>query len=140
MTAPCYDTGEQPDGEPWPEDSRARLAIYNGIVRTLPPPSGNVAPQLQRDGLPRRPVRGVHGRPAGAGLADGIHFTFTGGDVFAAKIWPFVLRLGHQQMTQRGSALVSPPDADVVSVWGNGSSNRSSSGSSPRRRQVSSPR
>ena len=33
MTAPCYDTGEQPDGQPWPEDSPARLAIYNGIVR-----------------------------------------------------------------------------------------------------------
>ena len=35
MTAPCYDSGEQPNGEPWPEDSRTRLAIYNGIVRDV---------------------------------------------------------------------------------------------------------
>ena len=35
MTAPCYDTGEQPDGQPWPEDSAARLAIYNEIVRQV---------------------------------------------------------------------------------------------------------
>jgi hypothetical protein len=33
LTAPCNDTGEQPDGQPWPEDSGTRLAIYNGIVR-----------------------------------------------------------------------------------------------------------
>ena len=35
MTAPCYDTGEQPDGQPWPEDSRARLDVYNGMVRQV---------------------------------------------------------------------------------------------------------
>lgn len=33
-------------------------------------------------------------------LADGIHFTFTGGDVFPSRIWPFVRRLGHQQMAR----------------------------------------
>ena len=29
LTAPCYSSGEQPDGSPWPEDSPARLAAYN---------------------------------------------------------------------------------------------------------------
>ena len=33
-------------------------------------------------------------------LADGIHFTFTGGNVFAPKIWPFIVKLGRQQMTR----------------------------------------
>ena len=33
-------------------------------------------------------------------LADGIHFTFTGGNVFAPRIWPFVVRIGRQQMTR----------------------------------------
>ena len=35
MTAPCFDSGEQPDGSPWPEDSRKRLSIYNGLVRQV---------------------------------------------------------------------------------------------------------
>ena len=67
MTAPCYDTGEQPDGQPWPEDSRTRLDIYNGIVRRVAAATpGTVAPELQRDGVPGRALRGIHGRPAGA--------------------------------------------------------------------------
>jgi hypothetical protein len=35
-------------------------------------------------------------------LADGIHFTFTGGNVFAPKIWPFIVSLGRQQMARTG--------------------------------------
>ena len=100
LTAPCYDTGEQPDGQPWPEDSQARLDIYNGIVRhvaTMTPgtslldfnamacPGGNYEEFI--DGQQVR-------------LADGIHFTFTGGSVFAPKIWPLIAKLGRQQMTR----------------------------------------
>ena len=32
LDAPCYNSGEQPNGEPWPSDAPARLAAYNGIV------------------------------------------------------------------------------------------------------------
>ncbi len=32
LNAPCYDAGEQPNGEPWPADAPARLAAYNRIV------------------------------------------------------------------------------------------------------------
>jgi peptidoglycan/LPS O-acetylase OafA/YrhL len=35
LTAPCYDSGEQPDGDPWPEDQPSRLAVYNGLVRQV---------------------------------------------------------------------------------------------------------
>ncbi|HMC40397.1 MAG TPA: hypothetical protein VKI19_12090, partial [Acidimicrobiales bacterium] len=34
-TAPCFSSGEQPDGSAWPEDSPKRLAAYNGIVRQV---------------------------------------------------------------------------------------------------------
>jgi peptidoglycan/LPS O-acetylase OafA/YrhL len=34
-TAPCYSSGEQPNGDPWPEDSSARLSAYNSIVRAV---------------------------------------------------------------------------------------------------------
>jgi hypothetical protein len=34
-TAPCLDTGEQPDGRPWPEDSPTRLRDYNRLVASV---------------------------------------------------------------------------------------------------------
>ena len=35
LTAPCFDSGEQPSGLPWPEDDPARLARYNELVRQV---------------------------------------------------------------------------------------------------------
>jgi hypothetical protein len=32
MTAPCYSSGERPDGSPWPEDAAARVNAYNDQV------------------------------------------------------------------------------------------------------------
>ncbi len=98
MTAPCYDTGEQPDGRSWPEDSRARLDIYNGIVRRVAASVPGTAlldfnTMACPEGQYEEFMDGQQIR-----LADGIHFTFTGGDVFAPRIWPFVVRLGRQQM------------------------------------------
>ncbi len=34
-TAPCFSSGEQPDGAPWPEDRPSRLREYNTLVRTV---------------------------------------------------------------------------------------------------------
>ena len=100
MTAPCYDTGEQPNGQPWPEDSRARLAVYNGLVRrvaaTTPGTSLlNFNAMACPGGRYEEFIDGQQVR-----LADGIHFTFTGGNVFARRIWPFIVRLGRQQMNR----------------------------------------
>jgi peptidoglycan/LPS O-acetylase OafA/YrhL len=35
MTAPYFDTGEQPDGQPWDEDSPARVDVLNRIIKTV---------------------------------------------------------------------------------------------------------
>jgi peptidoglycan/LPS O-acetylase OafA/YrhL len=35
FTAPCYDSGEQSDGAPWPEDQHNRLDAYNKAVRDV---------------------------------------------------------------------------------------------------------
>ena len=35
MTSPCFDSGEQDNGLPWPEDSATRLAEYNAMVRQV---------------------------------------------------------------------------------------------------------
>jgi lysophospholipase L1-like esterase len=98
LTAPCYDTGEQPDGEPWPEDSRARLDVYNGIVREVAASTPdtsllNFNGMACPDGRYEEYLDGQQVR-----LSDGIHFTFTGGDVFASRIWPFIEQLGRHQM------------------------------------------
>jgi peptidoglycan/LPS O-acetylase OafA/YrhL len=103
MTAPCYDTGEQPDGQPWPEDSRARLDLYNNIVREVVASTPgtsllNFNAMACPGGRYEEYMDGQQVR-----LADGIHFTFTGGNVFAPKIWPFIVRLGRQQMARTGS-------------------------------------
>jgi peptidoglycan/LPS O-acetylase OafA/YrhL len=100
MTAPCYDTGEQPDGQPWPEDSRTRLGIYNGIVRQVVASTPGVTllnfnAMACPGGQYEEYMDGQQVR-----LADGIHFTFTGGNVFASRIWPFIVKLGRQQMTR----------------------------------------
>ena len=102
MTAPCYDSGEQPDGQPWPEDSAARLDIYNSIVREVGASTPgtsllNFNAMACPGGQYEQYMDGQQVR-----LADGIHFTFTGGDVFASRIWPIIVRLGRQQMAQTG--------------------------------------
>jgi hypothetical protein len=35
FTAPCYDSGEQSGGAPWPEDQHNRLDAYNRVVREV---------------------------------------------------------------------------------------------------------
>ena len=103
MTAPCYDTGEQPDGQPWPEDSRARLASYNQIVRDV---AASIPGTSLLDFNAMACPGGQYEEYMGGQqvrLADGIHFTFTGGDAFASRIWPYILQLGHQQMARTGS-------------------------------------
>jgi peptidoglycan/LPS O-acetylase OafA/YrhL len=98
LTAPCYDSGEQPNGAPWPEDSRARLAVYNNLVRHVAATSANTSllnfnAMACPGGQYEEFMDGHQVR-----LADGVHFTFDGGNVFAPKIWPVIAALGHRQM------------------------------------------
>ncbi len=98
MTAPCFDTGEQPDGNPWPEDSRQRLSIYNGLVRQVAAASPHTSlldlnAMVCPGGKYEEYFDGVQVRES-----DGVHFTLGGGNVFASRIWPTVVTLGRQQM------------------------------------------
>jgi hypothetical protein len=96
MTAPCYDSGEQADGDPWPEDSPARLAIYNGIVRQVAASSPGTSlldfnAMACPGGQYEEFMSGVQVRSA-----EGVHFAQGGGSVFASRIWPFVLTVAGQ--------------------------------------------
>ena len=59
FTAPCYDSGEQSDGAPWPEDQPARVDAYNalGAPGGRGQPAQGDAGQPLRRGVPRRHVR-----------------------------------------------------------------------------------
>jgi len=109
MTAPCFDSGEQADGQPWPEDSPTRLALYNSMVRrvaaehpdtvrvedfgALVCPGGTYTTSL--DGVQLRDGDGVHIVP-----------TPTAGQWLASRLLPDVIRIGRLQMA--GRSLVSP--------------------------------
>ncbi len=89
LTTPYYDTGEQPDGQPWPEDNPARVDEYNAMLRRvaaqhpgvvyvldlnkIADPDGHFQPVI--DGVPVR-------------FTDGIHWTFAGDAWLAPRILP----------------------------------------------------
>jgi len=98
-TSPCFDTGEQPDGEPWPSDAPIRVELYNRLVE-----------QVAAEHPGRVVVQHLHALvcPGGRYLAsldgiplrepDGIHFTFQGppdaGTVLAPLLLPTWYSLG----------------------------------------------
>jgi peptidoglycan/LPS O-acetylase OafA/YrhL len=104
LTAPCYDTGEQPNGASWPEDSRARLAIYNGLVRQV----AASAPNASLLNFNAMACPGGHYEEYLDGqqvrLADGVHFTFTGGSIFASRVWPTIEVWGREEMKHSSRA------------------------------------
>jgi peptidoglycan/LPS O-acetylase OafA/YrhL len=98
-TSPCFDTGEQPDGAPWPSDDPRRVALYNQLVEEVAAEHpGTVTVQhlhalVCPDGRYEASIDGVPIREV-----DGIHFTYQGppdaGTVLAPLLLPLWYRLG----------------------------------------------
>ncbi len=115
MTAPCFDSGEQPNGQPWPEDSSARLSLYNQMVRqvaaehpatvrledfgALVCPGGVFSTSI--DGVQLRDGDGVHIVPTPAA-----------GQWLAGHLLPSVIQVGRLQMA--GHSLLAPPTGSTV--------------------------
>ncbi len=117
-TKPCQSTGEQPNGQPWPQDSAARQEAYNGLLRKVAAqhpgqvyvqdlnsyvcPGGNYTENL--DGVPVR-------------QSDGSHFAMqpgAGGDYLAPAILPYWVDLGHLQEARTNGASVPQRTASPV--------------------------
>jgi hypothetical protein len=104
LTAPCDDSGEQPNGAPWPEDSPKRLSIFNNLVRQV------VAevPGTSLLNFNAMACPGGHYEEYMGGQqvreSDGVHFTFDGGNVFASRIWPKMVALCHRQMARAAAS------------------------------------
>jgi peptidoglycan/LPS O-acetylase OafA/YrhL len=101
LTSPCFDTGEQPDGRPWPEDSASRLDRYNTILREVAAghPSAvevdDFGAQLCPGGTFTTTFGGVQVRDA-----DGVHVvpTAAAGQWLDQRILPTAVRVGRVQM------------------------------------------
>ncbi|MGO8871813.1 MAG: acyltransferase family protein [Acidimicrobiales bacterium] len=118
MTSPCYDSGEQDNGQPWPEDSAARLADYNAMVREVAAdhPTAvqldDLGGQLCPGGVFTTSFDGVQVRDG-----DGVHIepTAAAGGWLDARVLPAVVRLGRLQMAGEGvppsptASTISPP-------------------------------
>jgi len=110
MTSPCFDSGEQDNGQPWPEDSAVRLAQYNAMVREVAaehPATVQVddfGAQLCPGGVFTTYFNGVQVRDG-----DGVHIAPTpaAGEWLDTHVLPGVVRVGRLQMA--GRDLLAPP-------------------------------
>ena len=89
LTTPYYDTGEQPNGQPWPEDDPARVDEYNAMLRRVAAQHPGVAYVLNLNKIADpeghfQPV--IDGVPVR--YTDGIHWTFAGDAWLAPRILP----------------------------------------------------
>jgi len=102
LTAPCYDVGEQPNGQLWPTSTPRRVAIYNSLVEQVAAENPSTTSVLHfhsmvcPGGTYHEFLNGVQVR-----TSDGIHFTDTGGKLLAPRIWPTVVKIGRAQMASR---------------------------------------
>jgi peptidoglycan/LPS O-acetylase OafA/YrhL len=119
-TAPCYDSGEQPDGSAWPEDSPERLATYNNLVLQVGAefPKSVTVQNLDDEACPGGQFESsLHGVPLRQ--ADGVHFDIPtslaksqdiGGEYLAPSLLPLWESLGHfQEAESGGRTVVSGP-------------------------------
>jgi peptidoglycan/LPS O-acetylase OafA/YrhL len=107
LTAPCFSSGEQPNGQPWPEDSTTRRLEYDRIldeVAAAHPRNVEVfdfGAEVCPGGHFESTVDGVRIR-----LSDGVHFPYqlSNGPVaptakwLAWKLFPEAVRVGRLQM------------------------------------------
>jgi hypothetical protein len=96
MTQPCAASGERADGQPWPEDSPARIATYNRIVRQVAARTGatvlDVFAMVCPGGTYHQQIDGVTVRSP-----DGVHFAVGpngAGPYLAPRVYPVLVAQG----------------------------------------------
>ena len=106
-TAPCYDSGEQPNGLPWPEDSPARLSIYNELLKQVATSVDARHPgEVYVQHLHTLVCPGGRFQASFGGVQvrspDGVHFTTPqGGEYLATKVLPTWKDVGIVDRLQR---------------------------------------
>ncbi len=112
MTSPCFNSGEQDNGQSWPEDSLARLAAYNAMVRQVAAEHpatvqlDDFGSQLCPGGVYTPTINGIQIRDG-----DGVHVVPTpaAGQWLDARILPLAIKVGRLQMAGRQFAPAGAP-------------------------------
>jgi peptidoglycan/LPS O-acetylase OafA/YrhL len=112
MTAPCFSSGEQLDGAPFPADDPRRVAAYNRLVDQVGAehPGTVTVQDLDAMACPGgRFTSTLHG--VELRTPDGIHFDTapgTGAALLAPQILPLWETLGHEQEAAGGAVRTGP--------------------------------
>ncbi len=112
LTTPTYDTGEEADGSPWPEDDPARVVADNRLITEAVKGSSRVASVIDAGQLLtpgghfERAIDNVQVR-----CADGVHLTIPGGEWLGTRILPQIVSLGQAHADAETEA--APPRAPL---------------------------
>jgi peptidoglycan/LPS O-acetylase OafA/YrhL len=118
LTSPLYDSGEQMDGTPWPENNPGRVSTDNRLITKAADRYPDVASvidfgqMLSPGGHFASAVDGVPMR-----CTDGVHLTVPGGEWVGKRILPRVVSLGrtHASAAAGQARPVLPPQP--IPVW-----------------------
>ena len=105
LTSPYYDSGEQGDGQPWPENAPARVTADNALLKTAVAGSPSVASVIDLGSLVSpsgRYAAKVDGVPLRCG--DGVHFTVPGGQWVGQRLLPQLVSLGRSHASSLAQA------------------------------------
>jgi peptidoglycan/LPS O-acetylase OafA/YrhL len=112
LTAPCYSSGEEANGTPWPQDNVSRVQAYNRLVKEV---GGEYPKKVTVQNLYALSCpHGQYKATFGTGVlrdADGIHFSMArgqGGALLAPILLPEWESLGHDQEADGGHVLITP--------------------------------
>jgi hypothetical protein len=118
LTSPLYDSGEQTDGTPWPENDPSRVAADNRLLRQAAdrfPGTASVidlGQMLSPGGNFARAVDGVPVR-----CVDGVHLTVPGGEWVGSHILPQVVSLGQAHASTGASEARPALPPQPMPVW-----------------------
>jgi peptidoglycan/LPS O-acetylase OafA/YrhL len=116
MTTPYYDTGEEGNGDAWPEDDPGRVITDNSIIASVAAHTGasviNVNALVSPGGHYSAAVDGVSLR-----CRDGAHFTAAGGRWLAARVLPELVALGRSSNTPNAANRTNVLPSSVPSWW-----------------------
>jgi peptidoglycan/LPS O-acetylase OafA/YrhL len=114
LTTPYYDTGEQSNGDPWPEDEPWRAVAYNDMLAAVAAEFPDVIHVVDLNAMVS--PQGHFTRTIGSTVVrwvDGIHFTYAGDAYLIPRLLPSVLRDAALRPT-RGALSTLAAAADKV--------------------------
>jgi peptidoglycan/LPS O-acetylase OafA/YrhL len=117
LTSPYYDTGEQPDGTPWPENDPQRVVADNKLLTAaahLNPGKASVfrlGALLSPGNQFTNSVDSVAAR-----CSDGVHLTVSGGEWVGARLLPMLVSLGRSHSSLHASQ-ARPALPQVAQPW-----------------------